>query len=103
MNKTVKFKTHFVKAILAKEKIATTRLFDDKNLSAGDVVDLVDSGSKIKFATAKITKVEKTTFDEMVSDAKDAVGMYQQYRLYYNREIKPEDEVKKIYFDPFQT
>ena|SRR6185503_4167623 len=99
MNKTLGFKPHFIEAIIKKDKIVTTRLFDEKNLSVGDVVDLLNSENKEKFATSKITKVWETSFEDLVKDAKDVQGMYDQYKDYYNREIKPEDKVKWIEFE----
>jgi len=96
MNKTLKFKGHFVEAILNHDKITTTRLDDNKDLSVGDMVDFVNSETNERFAAGKITGIKIITFAEMVEDAKDKQGMYDQYKFYYNREIAPKDQVKVI-------
>lgn len=99
MNKTLKFKSQFVDTILTKDKIITTRLFDDKNLTVGDVVDFINSESAEKFATGKITDVKEITFEEMVKDAADIKGMYDQYAYYYGKQIDSKETVKVISFD----
>lgn len=88
-----------MEAILKKDKVTTTRLFDDKNLSVGDVVDFIDSGSGDKFSEAKITRIKEITFSEMVKGAANVEGMYEHYKDYYKRDISPEDKVKQIDFE----
>lgn len=99
MNKTIKFRPQYLESILKKDKITTTRLFDDKDFQAGDVVDFLNWETKEKFAEAKISRVDITTFAELVKDSKDVPGMYEMYRQYYNREVKPGDQVKILHFD----
>lgn len=99
MNKTLKFESFFADTIKGKDKITTSRLFDEKNLSLGDDVDFLNADTGEKFATGKITAIKETTFAEMVKDAADIQGMYQTYKFRYKREIKPEDKVKLVAFD----
>jgi len=96
MNKTLKFKGHFADAILNQDKITTTRLDDDKNLSVGDIVDMINSEMSSKFATGKITDIKIRTFEQIAKGAYDVLGMYKQYGVYYNREINSADPVKVI-------
>lgn len=63
------------------------------------MVDFLNSETKEKFATGEITNIKETTFEEMVKDAVSIPGMYDQYKSYYNREIKPNDIVKWIDFE----
>lgn len=99
MNKKLKFLHMYVEYIVKLDTFTTFRLFDDKNLSVGDVVGLLDSETGEKFATAKITKIKEASFEEMIKRAADKGGMYEQYKKYYSRDIKPDDRGKYIDFE----
>jgi hypothetical protein len=99
MNKTLKFQPQHIQTILSQEKITTPRMFDDKNLVAGDIVDFVNTETGEKFASGKIIGVREMTFQEMVYDAVEVDEVYNQYKQYYRRDIKPKDIVKWIDFD----
>lgn len=51
--------SHLAKLVLADEKDMMWRLFDDKNLSEGDTVDLINWNTKEKFGEAILVKVGK--------------------------------------------
>ena len=53
--KQVKFVPSLVDLILKGEKTATTRLFDDKDLQTGDIIELVNRDTKKVFGLAEIT------------------------------------------------
>ena len=89
----------YVPHILKNKKGITTRLFDDKSITVGDEVDFLDAETNEKFATAKITKIKETTFADAMKGAKNVQGMYEQYKGYYNREIKPDTPTKYVYFE----
>ena len=55
--KTLKFKDFKAKWIIEGSKTATMRLFDDKDLRAGDDLELVNSDSGSTFAKAIITEI----------------------------------------------
>jgi hypothetical protein len=99
MNKTLKFPSHYAPFIIKNKKGTTTRLFDEKNISTGDMLDFLDKETKEKFATAKVTAVEVKSFEETMKDADDIHGMYDQYKYYYGKDIDPKDEVKWIHFE----
>ena len=99
MNKILKFKPHFIDHVKSKPCGITARMFDEKHLSEGEVIDLLDSASGRKFATAKITKVVYKSFSEMAKDAADPEGLYAQYKSYYHHKIEPDMQVKIIHFD----
>ena len=40
--KTLKLEHHLAERVLAGEKVSTWRMYDDKNLTAGDTVRVVD-------------------------------------------------------------
>ena len=99
MNKTLKFVHHYVPSVLKNQKGITTRLFDDKSITAGDEADFLDAETNEKFATAKITKVEQTTFADAMKDAVDIQGMYNQYKEYYKQDVKADTPMKIIHFE----
>jgi len=52
--KTVKFRDYLVPLVLSGGKTSTWRLFDDKDLSVGDEIELREFGADIGFAYAQI-------------------------------------------------
>ena len=106
MNKTLKFRPHLVSFIRAGAKTTTWRLFDEKNLQKGDIVDLVEFGSLDTFATAEITDVEEKKLSELTEEDKaghegfeNDEQMYQTYSTYYNKPVTPDTLVKVIKFE----
>lgn len=106
MNKYLRFRSHLVPLVLSGEKTATWRLFDDKDLSIGDVVDFLEYGTNRRFAVAKITKISEKKFGEL--DDTDWEGhekfnssdeMYATFSLYYNQPVEPDSVVKMIEFE----
>jgi len=104
--KTLKFRETLSKLILAGEKDTTWRLFDDKNLMAGDAVSLITWETKQEFARAKIISIRETTLGEL--SAEDWEGherfsseeeMYTTYSRYYNRLVTKDTLVKVIRFE----
>jgi hypothetical protein len=68
--KTLKFEPHLIPLILNGQKTSTWRLFDDKNLAAGDQIDFINAETKEKFATAELTRVIEKQFSELTYDDK---------------------------------
>jgi hypothetical protein len=104
-NKTIKFRDNLAKLVLVGEKDLTWRLFDDKNLSMGDEVDLFNWNTHEKFGEAVITKVwEKKMGELQHSDFdghekfKNDEEMYKTYRTYYGDRVNPDTIVKIIRF-----
>jgi hypothetical protein len=98
-NKTLKFRPQFVEHIRSKNCGITTRMFDENNISEGDVLDLVDSATDKKFITAKVSKVYYRPFGEVAKEAADPQGLYRQYQDYYGHKIEPDMPIKFIHFD----
>ena len=105
MIKTLKFREHLSREILSGRKTRTWRLFDDKSLSAGDVVSFLIWETKEEFARAKIISVEEKTFDDLLPD--DFEGhekyaskneMYAEFSSYHHRQVDGKTPVKIIYF-----
>ncbi|MFC1623537.1 ASCH domain-containing protein [Patescibacteria group bacterium] len=104
--KTLKFRKKLSELILKGGKNATWRLFDDKDLSAGDEVSFVVWETNEEFAKVKIIDVKETTFGELTDE--DWKGhekfnsekeMYDTYSKYYNREVNKNSPVKIIKFE----
>jgi hypothetical protein len=106
MNKTLKYQPHLIPLILSGKKTLTWRVADDKNLTTGDIVDFLDSESKEKFATAKLTAIKEKSFGELTDE--DWIGhekfssndeMYAHYSKIYNQPVKPDTKLKIINFE----
>lgn len=63
--KIVKFRDYLVPLILEGSKNSTWRLFDDKNLSVDDEIELREFGKENSFAKAKITKIIEKPFKNL--------------------------------------
>ena len=103
--KTLKFRHNLVQKILDDSKTVTWRLFDDKNLQAGDQVELIDWESGEKFAEAEITEVREKKLGEI--EEKDFEGhekyesreeMLKHYKEYYGDKVTVDTLVKMIDF-----
>jgi len=103
--KTIKFRPDLAKLILDGKKDATWRLFDDKNLSEGNEVDLINWETKEKFSEAILTKVWEKKMSKLVESDFDGhekfsseEEMYKTYRTYYGDKVGPDTVVKIIRF-----
>lgn len=103
--KTLKFTPELVEKILRGEKSSTFRLFDEKDLSAGDELELINKGTMEPFGTATIDSLFLRTLGTLTD--KDWEGhekfaseeeMYATYRGYYGDKVDPDTEVKIIKF-----
>jgi len=104
--KTLKFVHELVDPILKGEKFITWRLWDEKDLSEGDEIGLIDKSTGESFSKAKITKV---TLKKMGGLAEEDFGgheefkseeeRYKVYSRYYGRPVTPNDIVKIIKFE----
>lgn len=106
MSKRLRFAKDLVPLILSGEKVSTWRLWDDKALAVGDVVDFIEQHSNRHFATAKLTKViEKRLGALTVEDTQgheqfeSAEKMYETYTRYYGRAADQNTLAKLIWFE----
>ncbi len=104
--KTLKFKPHLVEQILAGTKTSTWRLFDDKDVVGGDLLNFFNKETGELFGIATVSDVVIRTLGTL-EDA-DWVGheryesdeaMYAEYRSYYGDTVGPNSEIKLIDFD----
>ena len=103
--KTLKFKGFKAKLIAEGAKTATIRLFDEKDLKAGDNLELINSDDDKSFAKAEITEVIQKKLDEV--DIIDLDGhekwnnkeeMLESFKNYYGDKINLETIAKIIRF-----
>lgn len=104
--KLLKFRKNLVPLVLSGEKTSTWRLFDDKDLSVGDAIELREFGSDVSFATARIYRVKVLTFAELSDSDKqghegytDDEEMYEVYSGYYKQPVGPHTMLKILWFD----
>lgn len=98
MNKTLKYHPFYIETILKNGVAVDVRLFDDKNLSVGDTIDLLNAETGGKFAAGTITAINETIFKETVKGGAD-VELYEKYKKLYGRDIKPTDAAKIVRID----
>lgn len=105
MPKELKFRKVLAEQILTGQKNVTWRLFDDKDLSVGDKLQLIEWVNRNKFADAEITSVREKKMSE-INDT-DLEGhekfasieeMYQTYSRYYKTNVDDDTLVKIIQF-----
>lgn len=104
--KQVKFRDYLVPLVLSGEKNSTWRLFDDKSLAEGDLIELVEFGQASPFAKARITKVIEKPFEDLTNEDKKGhekfnsdKEMYKTYSGYYNTVVGPETVLKILWFE----
>lgn len=104
--KTLKFRKELSELILKKEKKTTWRIFDDKDIKQGDVMQFLVWETKEVFANAKIINVIEKKFKDL--DEQDLEGhekfeskeqMYKTYSTYYNKTVDENTLVKIIKFE----
>lgn len=105
MHKNLKFVPNLVDLILTGKKTSTWRLWDDKNLQVGDIVDFLEFGSLKHFATAKIDKVIERKLGELTLEEmsghevyQDKEEMYKKFSEYYQKPVDSGSLVKVIWF-----
>lgn len=107
--KTLKFRKNLAEEVLVGRKTATWRLFDDKDLSVGDKVELLIWESKEKFAEAEIITVKEKKLRDIVEE--DFIGhekfasrdeMLKSYQSFYGDKVNWETLVKMIDFKLLQ-
>lgn len=101
--KTLKFRNFKAEMILRGEKTASLRLFDDKNLTTGDELELINFDTGKQFASAKIIEVIEKKLGEINDN--DLVGhepldggILQSLKKYYDDRITLETCAKIVRF-----
>lgn len=77
--KRIKFATNLVEPILNGIKTSTWRLWDDKDLQTGDIVEFVNAETLETFAKAELTRVIEKPFKDLTDEEKQGHEIY-KYR-----------------------
>lgn len=104
--KIMKFRKHLSVHILAGTKIVTWRLFDDKDLSEGDIVSFVIWETGREFARAKLKSVIQKPLGQLEENDwqgherySDSEEMYRTFATYYGQMVNSCTMVKIITFE----
>ena len=104
--KTLKFRHKLTEEILAGRKTVTWRLFDDKDLKNGDILELIDWESGEKFADATIVSLYEKKLGDVVEKDYDGhekymnqAEMLETYKKYYGDKVSLDTSVKIIKFE----
>lgn len=104
--KTLKFRKELSELILKNKKTTTWRIFDDKDIKQGDIIQFLVWETKEIFANAKIINVVEKKFKELNDDDLDGhekfesnEEMYSTYSTYYNKKVDENTIVKIIKFE----
>lgn len=110
MKKSLKFTEDLIPLILSGEKTSTWRLFDDKDLTVGDELNLIDRSNGQSFGRAVIAEVSEKALGNLTLEDKEGhesfnsdQEMYNTYKNYYNQEVGPETIVKIVRFKLFAS
>lgn len=105
IGKTVKFAPNLVPLVLSGEKTSTWRLFDDKNLQAGDHLNFVNKENGEEFGKAIIIDVREIELGKIEDSDYDGYEkfeskekMIETYQGYYGNKVTPETILKIIKF-----
>ncbi len=103
--KQLKFRHNLVKEILEGRKNVTWRLFDDKDLKIGDILDFIDSETGENFAKVEIINAREKKFGDIDNvdfegheKFKNKEEMLKTYQGYYGDKVNLEIIVKIIKF-----
>lgn len=103
--KQLKFTDDLAKLILEGKKTATWRFFDDKNLSIGDKLELVNKETGGSFAHVEIISVKEKPLGDVTEADFDGHETYanreemlKTYRSYYGEKVNWDTVVKMIDF-----
>jgi hypothetical protein len=103
--KTIKFTPELALLVKSGQKTSTWRLFDDKDLQTGDIVDLIQRPELTVFASAELVEVIEKSLAEM--DEADFDGhekydsleeMISTLQQFYPETITPKTKAKVIKF-----
>ncbi|MEX0913156.1 MAG: ASCH domain-containing protein [Candidatus Paceibacterota bacterium] len=103
--KKLKFEHSLVEMILDGRKTATWRIFDDKNLTVGDTLELIEFETGEVFVRAEIVGIKEKSLGEVTEDDFDGHETYKSkeemlntYRGYYGDRVDWNTTAKMIHF-----
>lgn len=116
--KTLKLDHELAQSILSGTKTSTWRIYDDKQLSVNDEVQLIDKvkpddkSTWVIIGQARIDRVTEKRLSDIGEEDwqgheryNSDTAMYESFRRYYGPEVGPETPVKMVHFTfkPYET
>lgn len=103
--KRMKFAPNLMPLILEGKKTSTWRLWDDKDLTTGDIVEFANSETLEVFAKAELTKVIEKPFKELTEEEKvghekykDEKELFKTFEDYYHKSVNENTTFKIVWF-----
>jgi hypothetical protein len=103
--KKLRFMPHLVPLVIDGSKTITWRLFDDKDLQAGDILEFLNKETNEKFANAQIISIQEKKMGDITRE--DEIGhepfrnnteRLETYKKYYGDRVTQDTIVKMISF-----
>lgn len=103
--KKIHFAPNLIPLIMSGQKTSTWRLWDDKDLTTGDIVEFGNSETRELFAKSELTKVIEKPFKDLKDDEKEGHEKYkseeelfEQFEKYYGKPVNSDTLFKIIWF-----
>lgn len=103
--KRIHFAPNLIPLIMSGQKTSTWRLWDDKDLTTGDIVEFGNSETREVFAKAELTKVIEKPFKDLEENEKEGHEKYtneeelfKQFEKYYGKPVNSDTIFKIIWF-----
>ncbi|MBP6879604.1 MAG: ASCH domain-containing protein [Candidatus Pacebacteria bacterium] len=102
--KTLKFKENLIPKILDGSKKVTWRIFDDKDLSFGDILSFLNSETGEAFANVEIIGVQEKKIGELtqedlkLNNYKDIPQVIDSHKVYYGDNLSVDTPIKIVFF-----
>lgn len=107
--KRLHFTPKLIDLILSGKKTSTWRLWDDKDLKEGDIVEFADSDTREVFVSAKLTRVIEKAFKDLTEEEKEghekyieAEEVFKNFSMYYGKKVDENTTFKVIHFSLLQ-
>jgi len=107
--KHLKFSNDQINGIISGEFNKTWRLFDDKDLYVGDIVNFINSDTNESFGQSEITKVTIKRLGDISDDDKNGHKPYasfgdivKDFNKYYSKEVSADTIVKVVEYKLIQ-
>lgn len=103
--KRIHFAPNLVPLVLSGKKTSTWRLWDDKDLTKGDVVEFANSETREVFAQAELTDVIEKPFKDLTDEEKtghekytNEEKLFKTFEKYYGKPVDKNTIFKIIHF-----
>jgi hypothetical protein len=103
--KTLKFSGNLLRSIITGKKTTTWRINDEKNITEGETISLINKNTMKEFVKAEVVSIRETTFEKINESDRNGhekfrsdKEMYEIYSNYYKIKVTPKTKLKVIKF-----